>query len=259
MPEAVLHQVHHDPLEAPPVDGEEHGISVEAEELHLGLGPPPCRGHAAKEVEQVGLFPLHVGGVGVEPRDLQQVVYEPAETADVAHHEFGGSAGFGREVVLCARPEAAVEQRGFPNQCRHRGAQLVGDVRREAPFPGFGRLEGGDLGLQGGGHGVERGAERAELIASCGQTDREVAAGDAHRGLAGQRHGTGQPAGEDPAEDHPQQRQHQSCSHQHPAEALQDGLSIALGIEEVGRRTSLPHAGAHGQRGHDCRVVSPDR
>ena len=74
------------------------GSSAWSGRRHFGLGPSAGRGHAPQEVEQVDLFPLHVGGAGVEPRDLQQVVDEPAEAADIAHHELRGSAGLGREV-----------------------------------------------------------------------------------------------------------------------------------------------------------------
>ncbi len=140
---------------------------------HAGLhGQPELDAAAAalRELLRVVRAPAHdvaqVRGLGVErrdvrvvPADLEQVGEQGLEPLDLALQQLGAARG--RRVKVFPRLEE--DLRGHPDR-RHRGPQLVRDVGDELALHLGQFLKLVQLLLEAGGHVVERGGERGEVV-----------------------------------------------------------------------------------------------
>ena len=169
----VVHEVPDDPVQPPRVRRDDHGLAGQGDRG----AREPRRDHRGDEPPEVDRLQADGLGVGVEARDLHELVDEVAEAADVGDQELRGAPAVRGHAV-----EAALDQRRLGDQRRQRRAQLVRHVRGEPSVLLLRGLEPADRRLEGVGHAVELGAPAPELVASAGgHPRREVASRDPPR------------------------------------------------------------------------------
>ena len=164
---------------------------------------------------------MQADGAGVEAADLEEVLDEALEAADVARQQV--ERGLGPLGHLLAAGLHHLDRR---RQRHQRRAQLVADVGREAGVAL-------DAQLQRRRHVVERPGEHAEVgVVARRQAGAEVAAGDRLGGLRrlGDRpHGA---AGGEDAEQHAEQRRDDAGEEQREGDVGQRLVGLAE-VEEL--------------------------
>jgi hypothetical protein len=141
---------------------------------------PRFRTVAATSAARVDLLRLHALCALVEARDLHQLLDEATQATDVGDQELRRPPRLRRHPV-----EVLGQQRGLAHEGGQRRSQLVRHVGGEAPLARLGGRERGDLGLERGGHLVERLRPGAELVLPLDRQPRlEQAFRQRVRGLA---------------------------------------------------------------------------
>jgi hypothetical protein len=138
-------------------------------EGNIGVGGG---GHGVEDkLADPDLFQVESCRSGVEAGDLEQVLHHGRKAGDVGHEEVeGGPCPFGHVGPL---PLQHSDRRGQGGQ---RGPQLVAHVRGKAGVSL-------DAFLEGAGHVVERGHQRAEVgVVDVGHPGVEATSGDSHGG-----------------------------------------------------------------------------
>ena len=164
----VLHrvdeQVAQDPLHPAPVHLGHAGAYGQPE---LDAGTPALREllrvvrAPAHDVAQVRRLGVKRRDVRIVPADLKQVRKQGLEPLDLALQQLGAARGRSVQVL----PRLEEDLRGHPDR-RHRGSQLMRDVGDELALRLRQLLEFAQLLLEAGGHVVERGSERGEVVGS---------------------------------------------------------------------------------------------
>ena len=195
-------QVAHDPLHAGDVHLGGGGLVAQVE---VDLGPRggdvdlDGRQDPPDHLTQVLLADPQLHPARVDPGDLQQVGQHGLEAVHLVVEQLGRAPRQG-VLDLGAR---GVELVGGHTDGGQGGAQLVGDVGDEQALHGG---QGGvalDLGLEGGGHGVEGGGQPRQLVLAADLNAlRERARGQALGGQGGLAHRPQDPGGDGPDPQH---------------------------------------------------------
>ena len=153
--QGVPHQVRNDPLEPATVGSEDQPVASDCDPS------VPAAGSQDRPQQRQNLHRLFLHGLPpcVEPGDLHELVYEPAQTRHVLDQQLGGATRLRRHPV-----EMLPEDRRLADQGGERRTELVGHVGGEAAFSSLGVGQRGDLRLEGFRHLVERGGPHPELV-----------------------------------------------------------------------------------------------
>ena len=166
--QGVAHQVGHDHVEAPGIDGEGQSLR----HVHPYLLRPAA--HLQAVADRVGdVHGVHVqrGRARVEPARLDELLHQGPQPLDLPQHQPYGRRGLG------GSRSASSESMSVTAVIAVSGVlQLVGDVGDEPAGHRLQRAQLGHAPLQGGRGVVERGGELGELVLAVhGQAGVQVA------------------------------------------------------------------------------------
>ena len=233
----VAHQVGDDSLDAAAVGADHRPVAG-----HIDARLPAAAADDALDQRgQVDLLDANGLDPGVQARDLHQVVGEAPQPGHVLHEQVGEARDLRRQLLA-----VPLQERRLVHERGQGSAELVGDVGGEPALAGLGVGEGGDLGLEGIGHVVERRRPGAELVApGGGQAGIQQTLGQRARGRARPGHGLQCAPRQHGADQARQRDQHEPARHQDVAQLIEVGPDLGLVVEVVQlgavRRQRLGH------------------
>ena len=244
--ERVADQVRRDPLEAAMVRLQDDLVSFDS---HPVLPGARADG-GADERGEVDPLVSHLRLARIETRDFHQILDEVPEPGDVVHQELGGATRLGRHAV-----ELLGQERRFGDEGREGGAELVGDVGREAPLPRLSLREGADLPLERLRHLVEGCGPDAELVSGLDRkTGLEQAFGQRVRRLARSPDGREDPPRQERADERTEERDHSQRGEEDVAELGELVPEPLLRVEVVELGVGLLHLAADDEVGRSADV-----